>query len=332
MESFAVMCMDCQPLQQRLTINHSYQSEKKNLSDMSPRIRHMKMALQHCNFELIYTPGKHIVLADALSPAQALSSDMPVSSTANDVETQINIVTVSLPASDVMLQQIAQATAKDPLLQKVSQHIQNGWPKGVCPQIYLVRADLCIANGLVLRQNRIVNPHPMRQGMLQRIHEGYLGMEKCKTRAREAVYWPDINKDIEEMIQKCETCLRHHYKQTKEPMLIADLPTAPWQKVATDLFHLHGEEYLLVIDYYSNYSEVLQLSSTSAQSVITHMKVFLPDTESYNVSSVTIFPNMTVVNSVSLQSNMDFKISPLAPCIHRQMDRLKKGSKLLRDC
>ncbi|XP_040915366.1 uncharacterized protein K02A2.6-like [Toxotes jaculatrix] len=114
----------------------------------------------------------------------------------------------------------------------------------------------------------------MRQDMLQRIHEGHLGVEKCKRRAREAVYWPGINKDIEEMIQKCETCLKHRYKQTKEPMLITDLPTAPWQKVGTDLFHLHGKDYLLVIDYYSNYPEVAQLSSTSAQSVITHMKGF----------------------------------------------------------
>lgn len=201
---------------------------------MSSRIQRMKMASQHRNLELNYTPGKHIVLADALSPAQALSSDMPVSSPDNDVETQINIVIVSLPASDVMLQQTAQATAKDLLLQKESHHIQNAWPKGVCPQIDLVRADLCIANGLVLRQIRIVIPRPMRQGMLQHIHEGYLGKEKCKTRVREVVHWPGINKDSEEMILKCETCLTHHHKQTIEPVLTADLPTAPWQKVAPD--------------------------------------------------------------------------------------------------
>uniref|UniRef100_A0A3P8TBT5 Integrase catalytic domain-containing protein n=1 Tax=Amphiprion percula TaxID=161767 RepID=A0A3P8TBT5_AMPPE len=57
-------------------------------------------------------------------------------------------------------------------------------------------------------------------------------------------------------------------------MLVADLPSAPWQKVGTDLFHLHGKDYLLVIDYYSNYPEIAQLSSTSAQSVIVHMKGF----------------------------------------------------------
>ena len=201
---------------------------------------------------------------------------MVVSPTTEDAETHINMVTASLPTSDVMLQQIVQETVKDPLLQKVSHHMQNGWSRGVCPGFYLVHADLCVANGLVLRQNRIVIPQSMRQDMLQRIHEGHLGVEKWKRRAREAVYWPGINKDIQEMIQKSETCLKHHYKQAKEPILKADLPTAPWQMVGTDLFHLQCKDYLLVIDYYSNYPEVAQFSSTSAQSVITHMKVTFP--------------------------------------------------------
>lgn len=145
---------------------------------MSPRIQCMMMVLQRYDFELIYTPGKYIVLADALSRAPAPSSDMLVSPTTEDAETHINMVTASLPTSDVMLQQIVQETAKDPLLQKVSHQIQNGWSKGVCPGFYSVRADLCMANGLMLRQNRIVIPQSMRQDMLRRIHEGHLGVEK----------------------------------------------------------------------------------------------------------------------------------------------------------
>lgn len=71
---------------------------KKNLSNMSPRIQRMMMALQRYDFELIYTPGKYIVLADALSQAPATNCDMPVSSTTDDAETQVNLVTASLPA------------------------------------------------------------------------------------------------------------------------------------------------------------------------------------------------------------------------------------------
>lgn len=112
--------------------------------------------------------------------------------------------TASLPASDVMLQKIAQETAEDPLLQRISDHIQNVRQKGVCPQFYSVRAHLRMANGLVPRQNRIAIPHSIRQDMLQRVNEGHLGVEKCKRRAREAIYWAGINEDIEDMTQKCD--------------------------------------------------------------------------------------------------------------------------------
>lgn len=144
---------------------------KKNLNDMSPRIQRMMMAWQRYDFDLIYTPGKHIVLADTLSQAPAPSSDVLVSPVSDDAETHVNMVTASLPTSDVMLHQIVQETAKDLLLQKVTHHIQNGWSRGDCPGFYPVRADLCTANGLLLRQNRIVIPQSMCQDMLQHMRD-----------------------------------------------------------------------------------------------------------------------------------------------------------------
>ncbi|KAG1940203.1 protein NYNRIN-like [Pimephales promelas] len=148
------------------------------------------------------------------------------------------MVTASLPATDTMLQQIVRETAVDPMLLKVAHCVNNGWSKGVCPQFFPVRAELCMLKGLLLRKNRIVIPQTMHKYMLQRLHEGHLGVEKCKRRAREAIYWPGINKDIEETIAKCDICLRHHYKQVKEPMLVAELPNAPWQKSV--ILHMKG--------------------------------------------------------------------------------------------
>lgn len=90
--------------------------------------------------------------------------------------------------------------------------------------------------------------------------------------ARTAVYWPGINADIDRMVSSCETCLKHQAKQPKEPLTITDLPEEPWQKVGTDLFHLDGKKYLLVIDYLSNYPEMALLPSMTATCVIRQMK------------------------------------------------------------
>uniref|UniRef100_A0A665VK30 Integrase catalytic domain-containing protein n=1 Tax=Echeneis naucrates TaxID=173247 RepID=A0A665VK30_ECHNA len=55
-------------------------------------------------------------------------------------------------------------------------------------------------------------------------------------------------------------------------MLVPDVPTGPWQKVGTDLCHLNGKDYPVIIDYHSNFPEIAQLRNTSASGVITHMK------------------------------------------------------------
>lgn len=67
--------------------------------------------------------------------------------------------------------------------------MKNGWPVGSCPQFYHI----------------IVIPEKMRQDILHGIHEGHLGVEKCKRRARDTVFWPGINKDIEKLISRCDT-------------------------------------------------------------------------------------------------------------------------------
>ncbi len=58
--------------------------------------------------------------------------------------------------------------------------------------------------------------------MLKRLHEGHLGTEKCKRRARTAIYWPGINADIDRMVSTCDTCLKHRAKQQNEPMIVSD--------------------------------------------------------------------------------------------------------------
>lgn len=86
------------------------------------------------------------------------------------------------------------------------------------------------------------------------------------------MYWPGLNKDIETLVGKCETCQNHRSKQCKEPMVIPEMPTYPWQKVGMDLFHLKGKDYLVIMDYFSNFPEMALLSNITSASVITHTK------------------------------------------------------------
>ncbi|KAG1928056.1 gag-pol fusion protein [Pimephales promelas] len=102
---------------------------KKNVNQMSPRIQRLMMRLQRYDFELVYTPGKYIVLADALSRAPLTSKSSDASFTEDDVNTHVNLVVESLPVSDRKRKQIDEETAKDPVLQAVIQNLNNVWVK-----------------------------------------------------------------------------------------------------------------------------------------------------------------------------------------------------------
>ena len=72
-------------------------------------------------------------------------------------------------------------------------------------------------------------------------------------RARESVFWPNINKVIEQRTVPCPICQEHQPAQSPETLLLHEVPNRPWEVIVTDLFHLDGNEYLLVADYYSEF-------------------------------------------------------------------------------
>ena len=84
------------------------------------------------------------------------------------------------------------------------------------------------------------------------LHQGHLAIENCKTRACQALFWPLINKELEDMISKCPTYLTYRNHQPIETPIKQKIPNHPWTKCAANLFCLQGHYYLLIIDYYSN--------------------------------------------------------------------------------
>lgn len=107
---------------------------KKNLSEMSPCIQRLMMKLQRYDFSLIYTPGRHIVLAGALSRATTYNDSE--SSTEEDVNIHIDLLTKTLPVSDMKSKHIAEEPEKYTCLQRViknlkqvkrSRDLQRGW-------------------------------------------------------------------------------------------------------------------------------------------------------------------------------------------------------------
>ena len=97
-------------------------------------------------------------------------------------------------------------------------------------------------------------------------------MVKSKNRAKEVMFWPGMNSQIENAVSNCPACTEHQSSNPKEPMTAHKLPDRPWQNVATDLFELHNEQYMIVVDYCSRYFELERMPNTPSAALINKMK------------------------------------------------------------
>ena len=114
-------------------------------------------------------------------------------------------------------------------------------------------------------------PVSLQASTLHKLHQGHQGIQRCRLRANSAVWWLGISRQISELVSQCPQCCQDAPPR-KEPLISTPLPEFPWQRAATDLFELRGETYLVVVDYFSRYPEVVQLRSTTSHAVIGALK------------------------------------------------------------
>ena len=95
------------------------------------------------------------------------------------------------------------------------------------------------------------------------IHQGHLGIENCKKRARQSLFWSLMNSEIEDMIKRCPTCLTFRNRQPSESIISHLIPNQAWTKITSDSFHLYGHYYLLTIDYYFKFIVIETLEGAS---------------------------------------------------------------------
>ena len=107
---------------------------------------------------------------------------------------------------------------------------------------------------------------------MNRIHEGHVGITRCRERASDSVWWPGLSSAITRIVQNCKFCEENQPTQKKEPLLATPLPDRPFQQVAADLFEFQGQQYLVLIDYFSRYLEISHLPRITTSVVIGNIK------------------------------------------------------------
>ena len=130
-----------------------------------------------------------------------------------------------LPATKRRLEEIRLHQHEDEVCRKLQEFCTEGRPDR---SKLNSRASIIIQRGLLMKNSRLIIPSSVRLDMdiLDKIHAGHQGIRKCRERARESVWWPDLSKQIEDMVTTCPTCCKHHKSHT-EPMIATPLPERP---------------------------------------------------------------------------------------------------------
>ena len=81
-----------------------------------------------------------------------------------------------------------------------------------------------------------------------------------------------MNAEVRDQIQQCSICNEFQAKNQKLPMQSHQLPDRPCFRVAADQFKLHGKEYIVLVDFYSDFIEVKQLQENTSCSVVEFFK------------------------------------------------------------
>ncbi len=243
---------------------------KKNLSLAPPRLRGMLRSISDYDYTLQHKPGKEMVLPDALSRLSCADKS-EVRGTKSRIHELVDV-------SQSRLERLQGECEADKVQQRILMYVRTGWPASIkslepgLRQYWSIRDDISVVDGLIMAGSRIVIPEQSRSQVLQEIHEGHQGITKCMLRAKSAVYWPGMYKEVQSIVGNCGACKEFENAQTKCPMVATEIPPQPWHTVGADLFQFKGRWFLLVTDVYSKAPFVRPLANTGSYATVKAMK------------------------------------------------------------
>ena len=117
----------------------------------------------------------------------------------------------------------------------------------------------------------------MQCKILELIHEGHLGMEKCINHARNCVHWIGISNDIRQPVDRCAICQKIGTSNRKLPPTVSQIQPFPWHTLGTDLFYWKHQDFLVIAHYSSKFLIVRRLPSSTAQALIKELSMIITE-------------------------------------------------------
>ena len=197
------------------------------------------------------------------------------------------------------------------------------------------REELSVQDGVVLRGSRVVIPESGRRQVLDVLHQGHPGTSRMKSLARSVVWWPGIDADLEREVRECPECQLHSKSPPSAPVHAWEWPSRPWVRIHVDYAGpFLGKHFLVLVDAYSKWLEVMVVPSTSSQCTIDALRSVFA---THGLPEILVSDNGTAFTSeefrgfLKLNGIRQVTISPYHPASNglaeRAVQTFKEGMK-----
>ena len=203
----------------------------------------IELSIQAYDFKVVYKPGISN-MSDYLSRHQVTTTEKP--SQSRIVEEYVLCIADQDVPKAMTMQEIVQETSKDSDLQTVISNVRhNTWNKTyMYPSNKYIDTFSRVKNQLtvttlekgviLLHETKLVIPRSLQRKVIQIAHEGHQGIVRNKQLLQEKVYFPNIDKLVEETCQSCIPCLAATEKNVPEPLKMSKMPENAFDEVSLD--------------------------------------------------------------------------------------------------
>ncbi|XP_063933135.1 uncharacterized protein K02A2.6-like isoform X2 [Zophobas morio] len=232
--------------------------EQKGIPQMaSARFQRWALYLSGFQYKIKYVKGQENSVADMLSRHPLYSETpegMPVTHTA-----------------------VSRDTRRDPTLSKIVKFVTEGWPEQKTDDFlkpFVQRKDeITCEQGCLMWGYRVIVPRKLQHHLLEELHSSHLDIVKMKSIARAYFWWPNLDKDIENIARSCIPCNKVARERQKAIPIPWNRPTRPWQRVHIDfLGPINNSHYLIMLDAYSKWPEIFKMNSITSAATISKIR------------------------------------------------------------
>ena len=110
---------------------------------------------------------------------------------------------------------------------------------------------------------RVIVPKKLQEDVLKELHGDHQGIAKMKANTRSYIWWPGLDKSLEQIERDCQAC-----KSTESMPAVAPLPPSPMgvallpMATFTHRFHwsIQRSNLFVLVDAHSKWPEVVKMS------------------------------------------------------------------------